>query len=120
MVRASITALLLAIFAGSPASLVSGQVLPQTGADLRALETRLQDRFQALPVANGVVVTPKFKTTIRAIEVTDRAIAVDGTVVTGAELREKLGADADLIFQLSYLDPASRRLLLGLSGSPAS
>jgi hypothetical protein len=119
MVRAFITALLLAIFVGAPVSPVSGQILPQTGADLRALETRLQERFQILPIANGVVLTPKFKSTVRAIEVTDRTIALDGAVVTGAELREKLGTDADLIFQLSYLDAGSRRSLLGLSGSPA-
>ena len=119
MVRAFITALLLAIFAGSPISSASAQIVPQTGADLRALETRVQNRFQVLPIANGVVLMPKFRTTVRSVEVTDRAIAVDGTVVTGAELRDKLGADADLIFQLSYLDPASRRSLLGLSGTPS-
>src|SRR5438477_10013185 len=109
MVRAFIAALLLAIVLGSPASQVSGQVLPQTGADLRALETRLRDRFQILPIANGVVLTPKFKSAVRAVEVTDLSIAVDGTAVTGPELRDRLGSDAELIFQLAYLDPASRR-----------
>jgi hypothetical protein len=117
MVRAFITALALAIVAGSPISSASAQINPQTGADLRALETRLQSRFQVLPIANGVVLTPKFKTTIRSVEVTDNAIAIDGAVVTGAELRDKLGADSNLIFQLSYLDSASRRSLLGLGGT---
>jgi hypothetical protein len=120
MVRMFVTALMLAILAGSPSSVASGQILPQTGTDLRVLETRLQNRFQILPIDNGVVLTPKFKTGIRAVEVTDLAIAVDGTVVTGSELREKLGTDSDLIFQLSYLDAASRRSLVGLGGSPAA
>lgn len=44
---------------------------------------------------------------------------MDGTVVTGSELREKFWTDADLIFQLSYLGPALRRSLIGLGGSPA-
>jgi hypothetical protein len=120
MVRTLAAAFMLAIFAGAPTSSASAQIRPETGTDLRALETRLQDRFQILPIANGVVLTPKFRTVVRSVEVTDREIAVDGTVVTGAELKDKLGADADLIFQLSYLDPGSRRSLLGLSGSPAS
>src|SRR5438132_13903620 len=109
MVKTFVTTLLMAICLGAPAPRISAQILPQTGADLRALQTRLQDRFQILPIANGVVLTPKFKSTVRAIEVTDRPIAVDGMAVTGPELRDKLGADAELIFQLSYLDPASRR-----------
>lgn len=119
MMRTFAAALMLATFAAAPASSVSAQIRPETGADLRALETRLQDRFQILPIANGVVLTPKFRTAVRSVEVTDRTIAVDGIVVTGAELRDKLGSDADLIFQLSYLDPASRRALLGLEASPA-
>jgi hypothetical protein len=119
MVRTFITALLVAACLGWPAPRVSAQILPQTGADLRALETRLRDRFQVLPIANGVVLAPKFRSTVRAIEVTDRAIAVDGMAVTGPELRDKLGADAELIFQLSYLDPVSRRSLLGVNSGGA-
>ena len=119
MMRGFAAALMLTIFAGAPAVSVSAQIRPETGADLRALETRLQDRFQILPIANGVVLTPKFRTAVRSVEVTDCTIAVDGIGVTGAELRDKLGSDADLIFQLSYLDPVSRRALLGLEASPA-
>jgi hypothetical protein len=118
MVKTFITALLLAITLGAPALPVSGQT-PPASPNINSLQARLHARFDILPIANGVVLTPKFKTTVRAIEVTDRTIAVDGTVVTGAELRDKLGADAELIFQLSYLDPASRRSLLGVNGGPA-
>jgi hypothetical protein len=120
MVRALIAALTLAILAGSNASPASGQIQPPAGAEHTVLETRLRERFQILPLANGVVLTPKFRTSVRSIEVADVAIAVDGTVVTGGELREKLGADADLILQLSYLDPAVRRSALGLGASAST
>jgi Polymer-forming cytoskeletal len=117
MVRAFMTALFTAVVACSPFSSASAQTATRSGVSLPALETRLQGRFQVLPLANGVVLTPKFKSTIRSVEVTDRAIAIDGVPVTGAELQEKLGADAELIFQLSYLDSASRRSVLGLGST---
>jgi hypothetical protein len=118
MVKAFIATLLLALAAVHVAP-ASAQIGPQTGADLRALQAQLQRRFQVVPIAAGVVLMPKFKSTIRSVELTDRTIAVDGTAVTGAELREKLGSDADLVFQLSYLDAASRSSLLGLTGKEA-
>jgi hypothetical protein len=43
----------------------------------------------------------------------DGEIAIDGAPVSGRELRERLGADADLILQLSYLDADERRALIG-------
>jgi len=117
MVRNFIAAVLVALC--SMLSVPSGwaQIGPQTGADLKALQSRLQSRFQALPIANGVVLMPKFRTPVKSIEITDNAIAVDGASVTGNELRDKLGDDALLIFQLSYLDSESRRLVLGLTGA---
>jgi hypothetical protein len=121
--RALVTAALLAIFAGAPSYPISAQTrgaAPQATGDLKTLQTRLQQRFDLLPIANGVVLKPRFPTPVRSIEVTDTAIAVDGTPVTGAELRQKLGNDADLLFQLSYLDEPSRRTLLGLAEAPAT
>jgi ribosomal protein L18E len=123
MARTLITAALLAIFAGAPSYFISAQTrnsAPEAAGDLKTLRTQLQRRFDLLPIANGVVLKPRFTTSVRSIEVTSAAIAVDGTPVTGPELRQKLGNDADLIFQLSYLDEASRRTLLGLSETAAT
>jgi hypothetical protein len=86
---------------------------------VNALRSRLEQRFQILPLANGIVLTPRFKAAARSIEVTDGSIAVDGAPVTGAELRQKLGADADLVLQLSYLDAATRRVLAGIQAAPS-
>src|SRR4029079_9829281 len=38
--------------------------------------------------------------------------------MTGAELRQKLGSDADLVLQLSYIDPGQQRSLLGMTPAP--
>ena len=57
------------------------------------------------------MLTPKFKTPIKSVELSGPTIAIDGTPVTGAELRERLGSDGDLVLQLSYLDTAARRSL---------
>jgi hypothetical protein len=80
-------------------------------SDLESLRSRLASRFQLLPIAEGIVLTPRFKTPVKSIELSDSTIAIDGTPVTGAELRERLGDDAALVLQISYLDPASRRSL---------
>ena len=102
MARTFITApmlLMLAVIAASAQSQVD---------DLR---TRLEPRFEIVPIANGIVLTPRFKTSIKSVEVSDSTIAIDGAPVTGRELRERLGNDADLVLQVSYLDAAARRSL---------
>jgi hypothetical protein len=79
--------------------------------DPGGLRSRLEARFEILPIASGVVLTPRFRTTVKSIEVSNSAIAIDGTPVTGSELRERLGNDADLVLQFSYLDEDARRAL---------
>ena len=49
-----------------------------------------------LPVRGGVVLTPKADSAVKTIEIRDGVIALDGDPATGAELREKLEADAEL------------------------
>jgi hypothetical protein len=75
------------------------------------LRSRLESRFEIVPIANGVVLTPRFRTSIKSVELSDATIAIDGAPVTGPELRERLGGDADLVLQVSYLDAAARRSL---------
>ena len=47
---------------------------------------------------------------MRLIEISD-AISINGTIVTGRELRDRIGDDADDILKLSYLDTSARRAL---------
>ena len=77
-----------------------------------AIRERVQERFNVVPVENGIALTPKERRgDVRLIEVTD-TIAVNGTVVTGGELRELAGPDAELILQLSYMNAAARQSLV--------
>jgi hypothetical protein len=72
---------------------------------------RIAQRYNVVPIANGIALTPKDRAgDVHLIEVTD-TIAVNGTVVTGGELRDLVGADADLILRLSYMDPTARQAL---------
>jgi hypothetical protein len=80
-------------------------------SNVDGLRRQVESRFEMLPIADGVVLTPRFRTPIRSIELSDSTIAIDGTPVTGAELTERLGDDADLVLRLSYLEPAARRSL---------
>lgn len=102
MARAFVTAPMLLMLVVITAS-AQGQV-----DELRA---RLESRFEIVPIADGVVLTPRFRTQIKSVELSDATIAIDGTPVSGPELRERLGNDANLVLQVSYLDAAGRRAL---------
>ncbi len=79
--------------------------------DTAEVRARLERRFTILPIEDGVVLTPRFRTNIRSIQVSGNTIAIDGEPVTGAELLKRIGDDADEVLQVSYLDPAARRSL---------
>jgi hypothetical protein len=64
---------------------------PSAQSNVDELRTRLEARFEIVPIANGMVLTPRFKTSIRSIELSDSTIAIDGAPVTGRELSDRLG-----------------------------
>ena len=89
--------------------------------DASTLRTQVERRYEALPIRDGLVLRPRTATPeVRSVEIAGGTIALDGQPVTGAELRRRLPADADLILQLSYLDDAARRSLFGLGGASTS
>lgn len=94
----------------------------QDGRDA-ALRRTVERTFDVLPLRDGIALRPKRPMNgIRSVEITGGAIAIDGQPATGAELRQKLGADADQVLQLSYLDDAARRALFAPAAptAPAS
>jgi hypothetical protein len=86
---------------------------PHTHHEQRALRDRIQARYDVVPLSDGVALRPKTRSKdVRLIEITDGSIVINGTTVTGRELRERLGADADAILRLSYMSTAESRALL--------
>jgi hypothetical protein len=105
-------ALLLACAVGNHAAAQTGGTTPD------ALRRQVERRFTVLPVKNGLALRPRAPArSEQTIEVSGGEIVVDGAPVTGSELRTRLGADADLVLQLSYLDVAAQRRLF--SDTPA-
>lgn len=83
--------------------------------DNAALKREIERRFDVLPLVDGVALRPKSNPRrIRSIELSGATIAIDGEPVTGAELRDKLGPDAEAVIRLSYLDAAARVQLFGV------
>src|SRR5688572_3666294 len=80
--------------------------------DARDLRDDLRQRYDILALQNGVGLVPRDRNSdIRLIEVRDGAVSINGDTVTGRELRDRVGRDADLILRLSYLDAADQRRL---------
>jgi hypothetical protein len=85
------------------------------------LRADIERRFDVLPLRDGIALHPKRPDTgVRSIEIAGGAIALDGTPATGAELRSRLGADADAVMRLSYLSDADRRALFAMEAPAAA
>jgi hypothetical protein len=106
--------LLAVLVAWSSASLTGAAQTAERDPERETLGRQIEQRFDVLPVQGGVVLKPKgTNRDVRSIELTNGAIAIDGVAVTGAELKQRVGADADLIIRLSYLNGAEQRALFG-------
>jgi hypothetical protein len=106
-------ALLVTAVAGTHASAQGGRPDPEE------LRRQVERRFEVLVVRDGLALRPRAPGRApRTIEVRGGEIIVDGAPATGAELRDQLAADADLVIQLSYLDVETQRKLFEPSGGP--
>jgi hypothetical protein len=92
----------------------TGQAASQGTADeTQSLRARIQQRYDVVQLSSGLALRPKSPSGgVRLIEISD-TIAINGVPVSGRELRERLGADADAILRLSYLDAKALRDLFG-------
>jgi hypothetical protein len=78
--------------------------------EVRQLRERAERRYKVVEVRRGMILIPTSDgARARSIDINDGQVAVDGVPLTGRELRERLGEDADLVAQLSFLDAAGRR-----------
>jgi hypothetical protein len=115
------TALLfiLALLAAPRAEAAAGaaaapQPRPAETRSLNDLRDRVQARYEVLSLSRGIALRPRERGRAMLIEImNDGEIAVDGDTVSGRELRDRLGDDADLILQVSYLDADQRHALAG-------
>jgi hypothetical protein len=96
-------------------------------ARLNAVEQKARDavlaRFRALSIQDGIVLVPLSKVTgVESVEVRGGAVALNGRPATGAEVRDRLGRDADAVLQLSYFDLGTQKRLLlpGATSEPAA
>ncbi len=86
------------------AAAVRAAAQPVPADEQQALRARIEQRYDVVPLSGGVALTPKSpRGDVRLIEISD-TIAINGVAVSGRELRERVGADADAILRLSYLD----------------
>jgi hypothetical protein len=112
LLAATVVAALL-VPAASPA------LAQETAAVSPALREQALKRFQVLLLRDGVVLTPR-RGAGQSIEISRGSIAVDGAIVTGDELRARLGDDAETVLQLSYVSPQALREAFGPPAPPAA
>jgi hypothetical protein len=85
------------------------------------LGARLRERYDVVALQQGVALVPRESASgVRLIQIEGGVVSVDGQTLTGAQLRERLGADADLVVQASYLAVQQQRELAGAGGAPVT
>ena len=122
--RAFVRYMLLLVIVGActPASALAAQSPTAAGAaaDVSpATRAQTLDRFRVIVIRDGLVLTPR-QGEGRTIEISNGAIALDGTPVSGRELRDALGGDADVVIQLSYASAVPPRAAFAPPAAPAA
>jgi hypothetical protein len=111
----AVTVLVSIVFTVAAAIAAAKVHAAQASADERqGLRARIEQRYDVVLLSGGgVALRPKSpRGDVRLIEISD-TIAINGASVSGRELRERAGADADAILRLSYLDPKELADLFG-------
>jgi hypothetical protein len=80
--------------------------------DRRALRAHIEERYDVVPLSDGIALRPKTRARdVRLIEIANGTIAINGVPVSGRELRDRTGGDADSILRVSYLSAADQQAL---------
>jgi hypothetical protein len=103
-IRAALVLLLAA--AGTPA------LHAQLTGDAAELRDRLRERYDIVTLQNGIGLVPRQPDSqIGIVQIRDGAVSINGQELTGSELRQRLGSDADLVLRVTYLEEAQQRQL---------
>jgi hypothetical protein len=108
----------VACILGSAATMTAQTPAGNAPTRLNAVEQKARDavlaRYRALSIQNGIVLVPLSRIDgVDSIELRGGTIAINGRLATGAEVRERLGRDADTVLELSYFDlPTEQRILV--------
>src|SRR5689334_6621719 len=73
------------------------------------LGARARQRFEVLPLREGVLLKPLHKSDYSVIEITGDGVAIDGEELSGRALRRRLGDDADVVQDIADLDASELR-----------
>ncbi|HEY6361712.1 MAG TPA: polymer-forming cytoskeletal protein [Vicinamibacterales bacterium] len=93
----------------------------QPSGDVSELRDRLRERYDVVALQNGIGLVPRQPDArVSIIQIRDGAVTINGQELTGGELRERLGADADLVLRASYLGAAQQRQLAAAEPAPPS
>jgi hypothetical protein len=107
-----LSALMMILMASGLVATVAVLAQQLSDDEARALRSRIEDRFDVVPLTDGLALRPKTRRAdVRLVEISNGAIAVNGVAVSGRELRERLGGDADAVLRLSYLNDEARKSL---------
>lgn len=86
------------------------------------LRMRIEERFDVVPLTDGLALRPKtVMRDVRLIEIADDGtVAINGDPVTGREIRERLGGEADAVLRLSQMSAEARSGLFASRQPPAA
>src|SRR6187401_2195917 len=73
------------------------------------LGARARERFEVLPLREGVLLKPLQKSDYSVIEITGDGVAIDGEELSGRALRRRLGDDAEVVQDIADLDASELR-----------
>ena len=99
-----------AVWGHGPRAVEAQTELTSEQIDLR---DAIEERYDVALLTEGLGLARAEGDRLQMVELRAGTIAIDGVPVTGQELRERLGDDADLILRLSYIDAATRLAMFG-------
>lgn len=77
----------------------------ETTTRVAELRSQILVHYDIVPLQQGVALVPRRpNASVRMIQIVDGVVTVDGESLTGKQLADKLGRDATLVVQASYLD----------------